>query len=182
MPRPSYELDHVHPATANWLETNGYDYYHEKRLNGLIVDFYAWNANGNILLIECKPTTSNLKGAIRQLVRYRNQIDAPTRAALAFPKDVITPDVAQSCTDSNLETIALNIPSLVRVFADLPDPLYWTMRRVMIDDNIKRDGEMIRRILARDPGMRRMADQMGVNLDEFVVQTIGGYRREAKSE
>jgi hypothetical protein len=55
--------------------------------------------------------------------------------------------------------------------------MYEVLRHVMLNEKVKRDGEMIRRILARDPAMKEQAEKMGINLDTMVSKQIGGYRR-----
>ena len=70
-----YELDIVHPATAEWLTTNGYTFRHEAKLFAGIVDFIAYK-DGQVFAVEAKSSllSSDFPLSVNQVMGYARQI------------------------------------------------------------------------------------------------------------
>jgi hypothetical protein len=178
MARRTYEVEHVQPTAAQWLTDHGYQYEREKRLIVGRVDFYAWNNQGDQLLVECKIGATNLKGTIQQLVSYIHQVKGNVRAAVAMPAAAVNKGVIRQCGLSGLSVIPLDvaIPETVKLSILLPEGLYETLRYLAYQYNVS-FGELVRHIIATDPAIRKAAETLGVDLSEY--QQL---RREVKAK
>lgn len=121
------ETDFVHPAAAQWLTENGYQYEHEKwmPIRGRI-DFYAWKENTQMLL-ECKLKFQGIDKAIAQILDYSKQFERPILSALALPRNMVTDSAVKYCEAHNVIVIRLPI-ALYRIRLDeATEKLVWNL-------------------------------------------------------
>jgi len=130
MTRRYIELDELHPATAQWLTSQGFLWAHHYRIpdpdrlkgsrskcGSVVVDFLAINpVSLKGLLIEvktAKAATGGLPRALRQLKRQHRQMNnCGYEMALAIPNDAASPCVLARCAAENVMVIPLCVEAI----------------------------------------------------------------------
>lgn len=126
-----YEIEVIHPATERWLIANHYQYVHHKRLSekGDTVDFFAWNDQGDSLLVECKTKARTLNQAIVQLLHYASL--AAGTPGLALPSDIVTDQVLARCSLQGILVCRLDVEASDPVRSiGMPDPSWAKLNRL----------------------------------------------------
>jgi hypothetical protein len=103
-----YEHEVIHPATAQWLEQNGYTYRHEVQTDAGNIDFLATHSDGHHLIVECKSRGSSYLSALRQVLDYQRELGSAFRASIAMPESDITPEIETACIRRNVGLIRLS--------------------------------------------------------------------------
>lgn len=123
----AYEVEILHPATADWLIGNGYVYEHHVKMpvSG-VADFVAISEDGEMVVIEVKRDPTNLAHDIQQVKFYRDQYDSAANVAIAMPLTKITDKARELAKLTNVRLIELRIVVAVVTFgltddADLLD-------------------------------------------------------------
>lgn len=99
---------HFHPIVARWLEEQDFEYQHELRVEGGIVDFYA--KKGDLVwIVECKIEANLIRSAHRQLRGYKKRLPY-TSLVIATIQDTITQKHAAYCEDNGITLVGLERP------------------------------------------------------------------------
>lgn len=115
----NYERAIVHPATALWLQENGYSFAHEPVLDRRdsdqvfigVPDFLAWHdVDRRYLIVECKATPGTMGQVIYQMRRYENALNKPALKVIAVPGDIWTIELYNYFMRFDLFLMALTMP------------------------------------------------------------------------
>lgn len=106
----AYEVEILHPATADWLRAKGYVYEHHVKMpiSG-VADFVAMAEDGEITVIEVKRDTANLAHDIQQVKFYRDQYNPRASVAIAIPFTKITDKARELAKLTNVCLIELRL-------------------------------------------------------------------------
>jgi len=104
------EIQFVHPATQSWLTEHGYTWKQEVTLPDFgRVDFVATDANGHILVVECKTDCAALSRTITQVRDYAQQFDVDVQCAIAVPQNTIADKDVALCERRQIKLIGLDV-------------------------------------------------------------------------
>lgn len=150
----SYELDVLHPATANWLQAHDYSFTHEYRLpNRKVVDFHATKSDGQRYVVECKLSWSQAQSSVRQVVGYRQQFNSDCRAALAVPSMTV-PDHVQCLLEKyDIDYFPIEISPMTNLSVSIPSDWIIPMLRRRSAHKARSQQDYIRRLIEADLGI-----------------------------